>query len=152
MNAAEAEGIVEDSLAQLKREQPELFTLEVSERAITHQLAICIAARVGPGLSVDTEYNRHFKEPKRLNLPPRRALDRETRATTALPDIIVHVRDTDASNLMVLELKRLGEAKDYDALKLRAFKYELGYRHAAHVTVGATRAGEPFSEVEWLVG
>jgi hypothetical protein len=70
-------------------------------------------------LDVDVEYNRHFDNPKKLSLPPRDALDREVRSTTVFPDIIVHKRNTDEANLLVLELKKPGEDLSYDDLKQR---------------------------------
>jgi hypothetical protein len=82
------------------------------------------------------EYNRHGAETKRLTLPPRKTLDRELRATTVFPDILVHKRNTDQDNLLVLEMKKPGEDMAYDELKLRAFRRELGYKHTAHVVVG----------------
>lgn len=59
------------------------------------------------------------------------ALDREIRATAAFPDILVHERNTDANNIVVLELKKPGEDIAYDELKLQAFREELGYVHTA---------------------
>jgi hypothetical protein len=101
-------------------------------------------------LDVDVEYNRHFADPKRLYLPPRRALDRELRATTVFPDIFVHKRNTDASNLLVLEVKKPGEDLAYDEVKLRAFRRELGYVHTGHVILGNDSEGRLVREVVWL--
>jgi len=103
-------------------------------------------------LTVDCEYNRHFGDPKRLKLPTRKALDREIRATTVFPDILVHERNTDTNNLVVLELKKPGEDIAYDELKLRAFREELGYAHTAHVILGLRADGGLVREVAWIDG
>ena len=152
MTRDEADRLVREALCQLKEEQPELFHLDVSERALTHHLANCILERVSEGLNVDVEYNRHRSDPKRLNLPARDASDRELRATTVFPDIIVHVRNTDESNLVVLEVKKKGEPLEYDSKKLHAFRAELRYCHAGHVIVGVDADGRATAELEWLKG
>lgn len=150
MTRAEANDLVLEAVAQLVEEQRNLLALDVSERALCHQLAGYIARRAPAGFDVDVEYNRHHDDPKRLNLPRREALDDELRATTVFPDIIVHVRDSDESNEIVLELKKPGESLDYDELKLRAFHDELGYEHCAHLVLGADGAGKVVTQLRWL--
>ena len=129
-----------------------MLALDVSERALSHHLACYLSQCFPEGFDVDVEYNRHLAEPKRLNLPPRRALDRELRATTVFPDVIVHKRDSDATNLLVLEVKKPGEPLDYDSLKLRAFRRELGYEHAAHLILGCDESGCMVRRLEWVDG
>ena len=152
MTREEADALVRGALEQLVLEQPELLRLDVTERALSHHLAKYIAQRAPAGLSVDVEYNRHHADPKRLRLPRRKARDRELRATTVYPDIILHRRDTDDLNLVVLELKKKGEPLEYDNLKLLAFRRELGYRHTAHVILGVDDQGEAVTRVEWVDG
>ncbi len=135
--------------AALIAEQPALLDLDVTERALSHHLAGYIAQLVPPEYDVDVEYNRHGGDPKRLNLPPRRARDRELRATTVFPDILVHKRNTDDHNLLVLEMKKPGENMEYDGLKLHAFRNELGYRHTAHVVIGREK-GDTVREIIWV--
>jgi hypothetical protein len=130
----------------------ELLDLDVSERALAHQLARYMAREVDAPLAVDCEYNRHLADPKRLNLPPRRALDREIRATTVFPDVLVHERNTDRQNYVVLEVKKPGEDLAYDELKLAAFRHELGYLHTAHVILGRSTTGELVRVVLWVDG
>lgn len=151
MTREEAESIIEAAIDQLVQNDSELLDLGVTERALSHRLAhfMQLSRLVRPPLVVDCEYNRHFDEPKRLRLPPRKALDREARATTVFPDIVVHQRNSDERNLIVLELKKPGEDVDYDELKLRAFREELGYLHAAHVILGRTADGTLVRRIEW---
>ena len=143
--------ILDHALSKLIDEQAELLDLEVTERNLTHHLA-CYLAQIFPeGYHVDVEYNRHGKTPKRLNLPRRKALDRELRATTVFPDILVHKRNTNDMNLLVLEMKKPGEAIEYDETKLRAFRSELGYLHAAHIILGKEN-GTVIRTVIWVDG
>ncbi len=106
-----------------------------------------------PGtLKVDVEYKWHLGNPKRSNLPWRKALDREVRATTVFPDIVVHKRNTDEANLLVLELKKPGKDRAYDDLKLRAFRAELHYAHTAHIILGNDTNGLLVRKVIWVDG
>jgi len=150
MDRSEISKVVEGAINLLIAEQSALLNLDVTERALSHHLARYIATLVPEGYDVDIEYNRHFADPKRLNLPSRNALDRELRATTVFPDILVHCRNTDEKNLLVLELKKPGEDLEYDEIKLRAFRRELGYPHTAHVILGQSHDGEIVREVKWV--
>ncbi len=102
MDRSEISAIVEKAIDRFVEEQSALLDLDVTERALSHHLAICLAALVPGTYDVDVEHNRHFDDPKRVWLPPRKVLDRELRATTVSPDIIVHQRNTDKNNLLVL--------------------------------------------------
>src|SRR5262245_57854112 len=115
MTRQEAIQLVDDAIDLLIQNDSELLELGVTERSLSHKLAhyMALSGTVQPPLTVDCEYNRHFGDPKRLNLPPRQALDREIRATTVFPDILVHERNADANNLLVLELKKPGEGLAY---------------------------------------
>lgn len=138
------------ALDRLINEQSELLDLDLSERALTHHFARILAELIQGKYDVDVEYNRHGSDPKRLYLPRRKALDRELRATTVFPDVIVHRRNTDEFNLLVLEIKKPGESVDYDSLKLKAFRNELHYQHAAHVIIGRTSSGKIMKEISWV--
>lgn len=151
MNREEISDVVEKALDLLISEQPELLDLDVTERALSHYLANYIAMLIPTEYNVDVEYNRHGHDPKRLYLPPRDALDRELRATTVFPDILVHKRNNDEKNLLVLEMKKIGEDMAYDELKLKAFRNELGYIHTAHVVIGRNKEGI-IRNVIWVDG
>jgi hypothetical protein len=151
MQRAAAAVIVEQAIDRLIAEQPELLDINVGERALCHQLALYMTNLVPlePRLRTDCEYNRHGAEAKRLNLPQRDAMDREVRARTAFPDIIVHERQTDDHNEIVLEVKQPGEDLRYDTLKLRQFRDFLGYKHPAHVILGYDEFNNLIREVHW---
>ena len=156
MTRDEAAALINSAIDQLVQNDSALLDLGVTERSLSFRLAhyMALSEAIRPPLTVDCEYNRHFGNPKRLRLPlpPRRASDHEIRATTVLPDILVHERNTDANNNVVLELKKPGENIEYDELKLRAFRKELGYAHAAHVILGRAADGVIIREVIWIDG
>ncbi len=154
MTREEAAALVNSAIDQLVLNDSALLDLDVTERSLSYRLAhyMALSEAIRPPLTVDCEYNRHFGDPKRLRLPPRNALDREIRATTVFPDILVHERNTNANNLVVLELKKPGEDIAYDELKLRAFREELGYLHTAHVILGRVANGTIIREVTWIDG
>ena len=152
MTRTEASDIVNAAIDQLIKHDFALLALDVTERSLSHRLAhhMALSKVIHPPITVDCEYNRHFGNPKRLDLPPRTALDREVRATTVFPDILVHERDSDENNLIVLELKKPGEDIAYDTLKLEAFRRELGYIHAGHVILGITAKGVLVRNLLWI--
>ena len=154
MTRDEVAALVETAIDQLLLHDLPLLDLDVTERALSYKLAhyISLSDAIRPPLSVDCEYNRHFGDPKRLNLPHRKAIDREIRATTVFPDIIVHERNSQENNLLVLELKKPGEDIAYDEFKLLAFRRELGYPHTAHVILGLADDGAIVRQVQWVDG
>lgn len=152
MTRDEATAVVEAALAQLIEEQGELLEFDVTERTLSHHLANGIRHRVSADLDVDIEYNRRGADPKRLGLPGRKADDDDLRAVTVYPDIVVHKRGTDESNILVLELKKPGGSLEYDVLKLRAFRRELAYRHVGHVIIGLNAKGAIVCELIWVDG
>src|SRR3972149_9080445 len=120
-----------------------LLSVDVSERCLTHRLALYLTQ----GLSdydVDCEYNRDGFDVKRLALSERPARDDDVEAVTVFPDIVVHRRGNNEHNLLVIEMKKYGArtAPDYDIQKLKAFRSELRYNFAAHVIIGVDRAGK----------
>jgi len=127
-----------------------------SERAIAHRLAyyleselrkVGIVGDAGP-IVVDCEYNRHLAGGKslaeeaedRIKRIVLEARHKELKAKedgfyvfSVAPDIVVHQRQSDANNLLVVEVKKRSnpETEEYDCLKLELFtktkKDEKGY-------------------------
>lgn len=128
-----------------------LLRTDASERSMTHRLALHLTP-LFPDFDVDCEYNRDGFDVKRLELHERPAKDDDTEAVTVFPDIVVHRRGQSDANLLVIEVKKAGAAirADYDMLKLRAFKLELKYSHAVHLTLGLGADGTPLTKVTWL--
>lgn len=116
-----------------------------SERAITYRLAFYLESELrragvvgehGP-IIVDCEYNRHIGAGKELEGAEDEirqivleARSRELKSDSdgfyvfsVAPDIVVHQRQTDENNLLVIEVKKRSnpETEEYDALKLELF-------------------------------
>lgn len=152
MQREEAEKLLTQAVDQVIRFDRILLELDVTERALSYRIAHYMhdPALVPPPLSIDCEYNRHFGDPKRLYLPPRDAFDREIQATTVFPDIIVHERNSDARNILAIEMKKPGGSLDYDRLKLLGFRRELGYLHTAHLILGLDGNGDLVNQIIWI--
>jgi hypothetical protein len=143
------------AIEQLLASDLVLLALQVNERSITHHLARYLLdeiVKVDAELNVDVEYNRHHDDVKRLDLPRGSIETDDTEATTVFPDVIVHRRNTDDTNILVLEIKKSGRRIDFDRRKLLAFRNQLGYQHAAHVILGIDRWGNAISNVIWIDG
>jgi hypothetical protein len=128
-----------------------LLRTDASERSMTHRLALHLTP-LFPEFDVDCEYNRDGFDVKRLALHERPVQDDDTEAVTVFPDIVVHRRGHNDANLLVIEVKKAISAvnADYDMLKLNAFKSELKYRHAVHLTLWLDADGTPATQVIWL--
>jgi hypothetical protein len=94
------------------------------EQAITQRLAVYLEAQL-PGWQVNCEYNRQGEDddPKKDSIGAKRR-----------PDIVVHERGHDRSNLLVIEVKPAWEdpekiEKDRDKLR-RMLPPPRSYRHA----------------------
>lgn len=95
-------------------------------------------------LTLDCEYNRHWHEEKLLWLFGNR------RASKVFPDILIHERNTDANNMVALEIKRPDQSLHRDREKLRAFRNQLMYRHVGHIIIGRDLQGQMVREVRWI--
>jgi hypothetical protein len=129
----------------------QLFTLDVNERSISHRLALHLQDRF-PGWDVDCEYNRKGHDVKRLRLCIEKSIaSNDTDAKTVFPDIIVHHRVTD-ENLLAIEIKKTTSrvSSDADFKKLKAFKHQLGYRHALFLRFATGEEKARVDEVRWL--
>ena len=101
----------------------DIFLLEnaANERSVAHKLAEYLTP-LFPEYHVDCEYNRHGIDVKEIE-----------RSRRIYPDIVIHRRNTDDNNLLVVEVKTNQSTDDNDILKLErltaadgAFHYFLG--------------------------
>lgn len=164
--------ILDDAIEELLLKDAVLLTNDVSERAITHKLAEYLQARL-PHYNLDCEYNRDATQgpyaPKRLQMLEQAAVTEmgvqlkahnvaDLFSVSAYPDIIVHRRMTNESNLLVVEVKKHNSRVDheYDRQKLRAFT-EVDGTNPYHYNYGVflvfeTRRQTPLRpELEWFV-
>lgn len=146
VNREAAEALIEEAVDQVMLNDAKLIGLNACERALQFRLAhyIALSPIIEMPLIVDCEYNRHLRDEKRLLLPGR------SRRSRVVPDILVHHRDSDDFNMLVVELKRPGQSLRRDREKLEAFVSQLGYRHAAHIVLGLDAFRGPMSEVIWV--
>lgn len=126
-----------------------LLSVDANERAISHRLARHLENGFD-GWDVDCEYNRDRHDPKLLRTLPR--LPRGCDGREVYPDVIVHRRNTD-DNLLVIELKKTSNYSPdtYDRAKLRAYRSELGYRHALFMRLRTGTSRPDVAEVWWSV-
>ena len=117
---------VGDAVQQLSNE-PKLFDFQINGRTLTQRLSMYLQPAFEP-LAVDCEYNRMWTEKgdemKVLPWGTEPTWTDDIDAKTVYPDIIIHERGTQVTNLLVIEAKRRGPKlarrhKDY--LKLCAF-------------------------------
>lgn len=146
MTQDEANALVDYALDHLIRNDSQLLNLKVCERALHFKIAHYMAQSpiIRPPLTLDCEYNRHFSNEKRLQLPHRQRLSK------VFPDILIHERNSDENNMLVLEIKRPGQRLVHDENKLRAFVDQLQYRFAGHIIIGHNRHGVLVREVRWI--
>jgi len=118
------------------------FLLEsaANERSVTHKLAEYLQQEF-PDYNVDCEYNRHGLLTK--------LLPRECESQTheyVYPDVVVHVRGNDDSNLLVIEAK-LGKKPTVpvcDAAKLKGFtKPDGDYHYQLGLFIGFDGVRDP---------
>ena len=87
--------------------------VDVSERCIAARLAMYLREYF-TDYDVDAEYNRHGEDKKKLyDLVDKRdcSRDRDDEGQTVLPDVIVHRRGDDDSNLLNHRDEEVGEPR-----------------------------------------
>ena len=135
MNFEDVRQRVEAALKKLRKQDSFLIDANTNERTISHKLAEYLQ-EVFPDWNVDCEYNRHGYDVKKLKniVVPNDDIGRnETEAKTIFPDIVVHARNNDENNLLVIEVKKSSNAEsrqvDKDklvALTREEYRYRFG--------------------------
>lgn len=133
------------ALDTLVERDEKLFISGVNERTLCHRLAVYLEWFF-KGYDVDCEYNRvDGIDPKRIHIVRSDIKEKikgfnqnngnDDVARTAYPDIIVHKRDTNNMNLLVIEIKKDSnkDGDEIDFYKLRAYKEEFNYEHAVFI-------------------
>lgn len=163
------EQLVDKCLAELFSKDISLIRHDVSERAIAHKLAEYLQTCF-PDLSVDCEYNRNTERgqyyPKKiLALKDRR--DKEPldlkdedqlQEISTYPDIIIHRRNTNAENLLIIEIKKKNSkvAHDFDFQKLMAFtensesSFSYHYKHGLFILLETGMEKPQKPELTWF--
>ena len=139
MTTQEARRCLEGAVAAVKDRDGHLLVVDVSERCIAARLAMYMRDSLRDDYDVDVEYNRHGRDKKQLHdLIDRHHCCRDRDddgGRTVLPDVIVHKRNVDGANLLIVEMKKLVDRRglDTDRRRIKAFRAELGYKCGALV-------------------
>lgn len=146
MTRDEATNLINTALNQFIQHDSQLLDLKACERALHFKIAhyMALSQIIQPPLTLDCEYNRHLRNQKFLWLLGRQL------PSKVFPDILVHERNSDENNMLVLEIKRPGQRLQHDQNKLRAFVNQLHYRHAGHIIIGHNHDGALVREVRWF--
>jgi hypothetical protein len=114
---------VENSIRKLRNRDGFLLDSNTNERTITHKLAEYLGDEFG-SYSVDCEYNRHLRGVKTVEIPNDLGNPdwEDTEAKTAFQDIIVHTRDSNLDNLLVIEVKKSSNSvsRELDTARLKS--------------------------------
>jgi hypothetical protein len=129
MQRDEVENRVNRALDALYDKDYRILEINTKEETIAHRLAVYLDNEFRDW-DVDCEYNRRGDETKRLFQGKRNSVG-EPIEEIVLPDILVHARDTDGNNLLVIEVKKSTNPDngDEDRKKLRAFVTESKYEY-----------------------
>lgn len=149
MDRTELEERLEAGLRRLMDQDTALLEYDAGERGVAARLA-CHLAPFFPDHHVDVEYNRHGLGPKSVTLPPECG---GGGAHLIVPDIVVHRRGSDDSNLLAVELKKETNTtpRECDRAKLLAMKAEFGYEHGVVLELPAgPGASERQPVLEWV--
>lgn len=128
-----------------------LLKHDVSERSIAHRLAIYLESTFGKEYHVDCEYNKNIEHNSgcrkieilksrwnELNNFYNYEMDEEMLIEKiVVPDIIIHRRGTNKSNIVVIEIKksssRVNIEYDYEKLKAYTCKGGLTYKYGVFI-------------------
>lgn len=101
-----------------------LLEYNVRETAIAARLVVYLSA-LFPSHHVDADYSRHGLDMKTIDIPP----ECKDGTGQVRPDVIVHRRGVDGSNLLVVEIKKSASGADAacDIARIRAFRRAFGY-------------------------
>ena len=152
VRTGEARSYLERAIARVKDNDHHLLMVDVSERCIAARLAMYLRDALPAYYDVDVEYNRHGPDKKKLydlidehNCPR----DRDDEGQTVLPDVIVHKRGVDNSNLLIIEIKKSANQPglERDIRRIEAFRAELRYVFGALVV--CKTGDDPSIDIEW---
>jgi hypothetical protein len=142
---------VEAALRKLRSQDSFLIQMDTNERAISHKLAEYLQEEF-LDWNVDCEYNRHgcdVKKLKNVSVPNESIGWDEPEAKTIFPDIIVHRRNTDENNLLIIEVKKssntVSRKTDKDKIIVLT-KDEYRYRFGLLLEISVNNAADT---LEW---
>lgn len=135
--------VIEKACEKTQEEDIELLKINASEWAVAHRLALHIErlCDLGDNYKVDCEYNKAIESKTRKYIT-KKGLKNET----IRPDIIVHQRNDDTNNLVVIELKKKEylnrsanktdkTVKEDLEQKLETYKKSMNYKYGCIITI-----------------
>ncbi|MEE9190060.1 MAG: hypothetical protein V3U16_04755 [Candidatus Neomarinimicrobiota bacterium] len=165
MDKQQISEIVDKAINDLKEKDPFLLKHNISERAISHKLAVYLNNKF-PNYTVDCEYNGYAKadnDKKYIMIIRQRIIelgklkdsekDEDLLKRLVYPDIIVHQRGQD-NNLLIIEIKKKNNDDiEFDREKLSRYtspdyENDLSYSLGALITF-ITGEDELSHEIEW---
>ena len=148
MDIKEVTQIIEYAIEQFKCNDAELISLNVSERAVMFHIARYMRERTPEEFHVDCEYNRHLADIKQLHYL-KKSLE-VAKIHDVYPDILIHKRNDDYNNQLVVEVKKIGIETDSDKRKLQAFKSApYNYCFAVQIIISEVN-NEPVVEYKFI--
>ncbi len=169
MTFQQIKDIVQDAIQELNQNDPFLLKNDISERAISHKLAVYLNNKFN-GYSVDCEYNGYANadnnkkyimilREKAKTLKILRNSDRndELIKRFVYPDIIVHKR-RESKNLLIIEIKKSTSQidKSFDIEKIQRYtspenENDLNYQFGAFIYFLAGSENTSHT-IEWYEG
>ncbi|HWY14296.1 MAG TPA: hypothetical protein VNX86_04055 [Rhizomicrobium sp.] len=136
MNQAEAKDVLQTALEALRQNDLTTFGEDVGERPIMFRVAhyMISKAETGESLHVDCDYNRSVDAVKQL-LPMKEETfpeaDKRVKVQRFFPDIVIHKRRDDSENILVCEIKKVGDSRgpELDRRRLQILTRQDGYFH-----------------------
>lgn len=134
------------AIDELIKNDYHLIKEDCNERSITHWLAVYLS-KFFPTYHVDCEYNRDVSNQKKIKYSSNKNED-----TRIIPDIIIHKRGNNSSNLLAIEVKKSASSVNFrhDIEKLENIKKQLGYMYAVHLVIGTDNLGSITKRQEWI--
>jgi hypothetical protein len=153
MEEQEVRKRLQAALDLVSRYDSYLLEHDLSERCLASRLAMYLQD-IFRDFHVDVEYNRLGASPKTLTLPDECAnYKNENGESLVVPDLVVHRRGLEGPNLLVLEMKKTTnrEPREFDQMRIRAFREQLKYDYAALIECEARPGCEPAITIaQWL--
>lgn len=154
MNKKQIMNILEQAKIRFLENDLYLFSVVANERSLTHKFAEYLQIAIGCSWNVDCEYNRYGNDSKKIHeikklIDPRGdniSID-DTEAKTVYPDIIVHKRGLNGSNLLVIEAKKDASDEKSRGDKEKLKKIQVEYRYSFAVFINFKTENK---EIEWL--
>jgi len=151
-NPEVAEHVI-DALREFIARDSYLLEVNANERSITHRIGMYLQTQFEQH-DVDCEFNRDGHDPKELYIGRDEISVYDDNAVTVYPDIIVHNREGNDDNLLVIEFKKSSSKVNHgkDITKLHAYKRDLHYKYALFVELGTSRKASEreVTQVMWI--